>query len=232
MHKDTVSQHFDQNWQSYLQAVNNGLLCHLEMFTKLESLINEHFQHKPFILADIGCGDGSAIVGVLQNKPISRYIGVDAAAEVLKNAPSVLETLDCEKEFICDDMANAIIQIQQPLDIIVCSYSLHHLSLAKKLEFIKNCQNQLQPNGYMILIDGVLAKNQDRDQWLEALENRFFAVNKEASEERIAAFKKHIHNDDHPESIATYQQIANDQDWKHFEVLIDKEILAFMVFKK
>jgi SAM-dependent methyltransferase len=226
-----VGEHFDKNWERYLRSIHNNFLYHQEMFSMFDKFLKEHFDNKPFALADMGCGDGSVILGALMNKPITQYIGVDAAADLMHKAPQVLDSLTCDKQFICGDMAQ-VIKTLPTLDIIFCSYALHHLSHESKVAFILDCKNKLADNGFLILVDGVLAQNQTRDEWLAALEKRYFEATPNHTEDELASFRKHVHNDDFPEAIDTYRQIAESQHWGNFEVLIDKGIFAFMVFSK
>ena len=43
---------------------------------------------------------------------------------------------------------------------------------------------------------------------------------------------EHPRKDDFPEAVSTFEKIAYAQGWRTFEVLVMKEIYAFMVFGK
>lgn len=43
---------------------------------------------------------------------------------------------------------------------------------------------------------------------------------------------QHPRADDHPEAISTFEELAHQQKWKSFDVLVNKGIFAFMVFGK
>ena len=227
-----VASFFDANWDHYQTSVHNNALYHVEMFSALDELLSERFKGKRLTLADLGSGDSSAILPVLINHPIKRYIGVDAAEQLIDNAKKILVRVDCEKEFICADMAGVIEDLSSPIDVILTSYALHHLSYDNKVRFIKDCQNKLESGGIFILIDGVLAINQNRDAWLKELEKHIIESNPGISEEEADAILVHPRRDDFPETIATFKKIAEAQKWKKFEVLVDKEMYAFMAFTK
>ncbi len=42
----------------------------------------------------------------------------------------------------------------------------------------------------------------------------------------------HIRNNDYPDSIQTFKDFAQSQQWQSCEVVVDKGIFAFLLFKK
>jgi precorrin-6B methylase 2 len=227
----SASQYFNENWKKYQQSIKNNTLYHKEMSAALDAFLVEHVSSHPFSFVDVGCGDASTIISVLTGKSIKQYIGIDAASAVLTIAAENLQVLNCKKEFICDNMVDAILQIPSSIDVIFTSYAVHHLSHQQKFDFVQACQHKLSNQGFLIMVDGVLNENQTRDEWLNALESRIKSTQPMSSEE-LAFRMQHPRKDDFPEEIATFQKIANTQHWKNFEVLVKKEIYAFMVFSK
>jgi cyclopropane fatty-acyl-phospholipid synthase-like methyltransferase len=228
---NSASQYFNNNWKKYQETIKNNTLCHREMAAALNTFLIDNMAARNFTLVDVGCGDGSTIIPVLIGKSLTKYIGIDGAAEVLKLAENNFSVINSEKEFICDNMVNAIAKLPAPVDVIFTSYAVHHLSRQHKIDFIQTCQNKLGTNGYLIMIDGVLKRNQTRDEWLEDLSNQI-KVTQQLTPEELHFRMQHPRKDDFPEEIATFEAIAKDQLWRKFEVLVDKEIYAFMVFAK
>lgn len=228
---DTVSQYFNTKWTQYQQALKNNTLWHREMMENSSSFIDKNMGSRPFSFVDVGCGDGSMIIAVLAGKAIKKYIGIDAASEVLKLAEKNLEVLQGDKEFICGNMVDAIDQLNTPVDIIYSSYAVHHLSLQEKVEFINKCQKHLNDGGYLIMIDSVLKENQTREQWLDVLEDRIKSTQKPSLEE-LKSRMEHPRADDFPEAISTFMKIALEQKWEKFEVPVETDISAMMIFHK
>lgn len=228
-----VGEHFDKNWERYMNNVKANMLHHAEMFAKLKEVIQQHFHTTPVSLVDLGCGDSSAIAPTLAQVNIKQYIGVDMAKHLIETAaPLSMAAIDCDKIFICDDMAAAVKHLNAPVDVIVCSYALHHLSHPAKIEFVRSCYAALKKEGVFILIDGVLAKDQTREAWLHELGERFRLCNPDVTEEMYQLFLEHPRKDDHPEPITLFKQTATLDPWQSFDVLIDKGMFAFMVFVK
>lgn len=82
------------------------------------------------------------------------------------------------------------------------------------------------------MVDGVLKQQQTRDGWLDALKARMLESDPEITDDEIIARMEHPHVDDYPEKIDTFAQIAHQQSWSNFQVLVDKGIFAFMAFTK
>lgn len=227
-----VAEYFDNNWDSYLSAVSHDTLNHTEMFGALDSFLAQQDNINDITLADLGCGDSSAILNTLKRYPIRRYIGVDAAAGILSQATQTLADVNCEKQFFCDDIGNVVQKLPEPMNIIFTSYTLHHLSFENKKIFIQHCQDKLTQDGHLIIIDGVLEENQTRDEWLQGLREKMSAADPNLSENELNYLMQHPNNDDYPESIATYLAIAREQNWGNCQVIINKGMYAYLLFSK
>ncbi len=227
-----VGSYFNANWEDYTKSVRSNILCHEKMFSMLATFLSKNFANG-FSMIDCGCGDGSAILQTLLKQPVKRYMGIDAAHDLMVSAHDVMANLPCEKHFICDDMTVAITQLTEPVDLIFSSYAIHHLSRKQKFEFIKNCQHLLTENGFFIMVDGIRNLHENREDWLSHLEQRFIKTRGNASAEEIATFMQHPRDADFPEDLAFFQDIASEQKWKNFSVLVnDDNFLVFTVFSK
>lgn len=229
---NTASAYFNENWQRYLQTVKNNTLYHREMLAALHHFLSENMGARAFSFVDVGCGDSSTVAPILTNHAIKKYIGIDAAKDILIMASHNLAHLSCEKEFITDNMITALPNLSSTVDIIFTSYAVHHLSLQDKITFIDNCKQQLNSTGFLLMVDGVLNHNQNRDEWLDALKARIEETNLEITPDEVATRMEHPYIDDFPESIKTFKKIAKQQSWKDFQIIVDKGIFAFMVFAK
>lgn len=229
---NSASAYFNENWQRYQRSVQNNTLYHLEMLAALKQFLIENIGTRSCSFVDVGCGDSSTVAPILADQPITKYIGIDAAVDVLKMASNSLTHLECKKEFIADNMTTAIPRLSSPVDIIFTSYAVHHLSLQEKFNFIENCKQKLNHNGFLLMVDGVLKENQTRDEWLNALQERMKTTIPDLTSDDLVFRMRHPRADDFPDSIETFSKIAQKQAWKSFQVIVDKEIFAFMVFAK
>lgn len=227
----SASNHFNDNWADYQEAVTGNTLYHREMSATLRAFIKEKFGSTPIVFVDAGCGDCSTVVPVLSEIVLTQFIGIDGAPDVLRLAEENCGPLNCNKSFICASMLDAISDLPSAADIIYTSYAAHHLTYEEKIRFIQACQDKLNTNGCLIMVDGILNDNQTRDEWLDELESRMRKTTT-ASEEEIKLRMEHPRADDFPESLRTFKDIAQTQGWQDFSVLFHQEIYAFMVFAK
>lgn len=229
---NTASAYFNENWQRYQSSVKNNTLYHREMLSALQQFLTANLGTRTFSFVDVGCGDSSTVAQILADQAITKYIGIDAAEDVLKMASHSLAHLECEKEFIADNMTTAIPRLSSAVDIIFTSYAVHHLSLQDKFNFIESCKKKLNNNGFLLMVDGVLKENQTRDEWLSALEERMKTTIPGITSDEVAFRMQHPRVDDFPESIEIFSNIAKQQAWNAFQIIVDKGIFAFMVFAK
>ncbi|KTC65063.1 bifunctional 3-demethylubiquinone-9 3-methyltransferase/ 2-octaprenyl-6-hydroxy phenol methylase (plasmid) [Legionella adelaidensis] len=229
---NSASAYFNENWQRYQRTIKNNTLYHHEMMGCFESFLKNNFNKEESIdFIDVGCGDASTIAPVLKKFPIKNYIGIDAAKDVLTLAKKNLSKLKGKKKFIAENMLSALKKIHSEVDVIFSSYAVHHLSITDKILFINACKNKLKPGGYLLLIDGVRKPMQTREEWLNDLEKRMLDTLPDSSEE-IKIRMEHPRQDDFPETVATFKEIALEQGWKEFRVLEDQGIFVFMEFAK
>lgn len=227
-----VAEYFNKNWQQYKKYVDQNRLCHQEMFAALNQFLHEHMPKRAISFVDVGCGDGSSIAPVLMEHSLKKYIGIDIAEQVMQMAPIHLAQLNCEKQFIAENMTTAIQHIPAPFDIIFSSYTVHHLSYQEKFDFIHDCKNKLAPGGFFLMIDGILDENQTREQWLYAYETFYREICPTITDAQLELFMRHPSRSDYPENIHTFQQIAQMQKWSNFQLVLRIGLLAFMAFSK
>ena len=146
---NSSSSYFNENWQRYQNTLQNNTLYHREMMSTLNEFLKKNMGMRPFTFVDVGCGDSSKVVPVLTSLAISKYIGIDTAPKVLKMAEKSLAPLNCLKELLTEDMISAIPHLSPPVDIIFTSYAVHLLSAEDKVNFIKNCHQKLNSNGFL-----------------------------------------------------------------------------------
>lgn len=230
--QNEASLYFNANWQKYKNSITKNLLCHQEMMAALSEFLETNYRVHQFTLVDVGCGDSSLISPVLKNSNIKKYIGIDAAPDVLELSKESLGSITCEKVLVCDDMMNAIKQISTPVDLIYTSYAIHHLSEKEKTQFIEVCKTKLNAGGHLLMIDGVLEGIQTREGWLEKLAARIQHIHPEMTDDELNSRMAHPRANDFPESIDSFRVRAKNQGWKGFQVLVDRGIFAFMVFSK
>lgn len=198
---------FDE-WRAYEKLLDNDYMHHRRFFRRLAAEIDSRFQ-RPLSILDLGCGDVSPIHRLLQSADIRHYCGVDESQTALAMTRHALSSLGINFTLHAGDLQEVLPQLQAPYDVIVASFSLHHLAAAQaKLQVLRECRRLLNPEGFLAVIDVFLAEKQSRDEYLRdwgtIARQTFTAL--DASE--MSTLLAHAGDCDFPESEAVYKELA------------------------
>src|SRR4051794_18258565 len=80
---------FSQHWNIYQKIIAHNYMRHAELGKKTAAIFNQYPQKKLHVL-DIGCGDASALLPVLQLTHIASYTGYDLSFAALQIAATHL----------------------------------------------------------------------------------------------------------------------------------------------
>ncbi len=195
---------FLATWQVYRKIVDGNYMYHREIFSEIQKILGERAKGQPTIL-DLGCGDARTIYPVLEKIPFSKYTGVDASQPALKLAKGELKAFGNRVEFLCIDMLEFLKESpSRAFDVILVSFSLHHLNSAQKGDFLALCKKQLRPSGMLIVVDVFRDEGQDREDYLDAyckdMSRRWTTLTQ--AEGQIAM--EHVRTHDFPESLEDF----------------------------
>ncbi|KGF73812.1 ubiquinone biosynthesis protein UbiE [Neosynechococcus sphagnicola sy1] len=158
-------QIFNDQWHLYQKVLHHNYMGHREVYGVVHDLLLQQFHH-PFSLLDLGCGDAEFISQALVETPIATYTGVDLSATALAIAQENLAALPCQSTWVQDDFFDWVQNYEHPFDLILVSFSLHHLSLAQKDLVMGRLSQLLKPAGVLMLIDICRRPEEDRETYL------------------------------------------------------------------
>jgi ubiquinone/menaquinone biosynthesis C-methylase UbiE len=202
----TTPDLFDE-WQTYEKVVANDYMQHRDFFIALKSEISTRLQ-EPLTIADLGCGDCAPVDGLLRSFEILRYVGIDQSASALRRAQSKLTATGVNFSLCQGSILDELRALAPGYNLIVCSYSLHHLSVDAKQDVLKECRRCLAPGGLLAVID-VFRKDGEAsesytERWVDNARGSYLALDSAEIENVIA----HVRSSDLPETVATYRQLA------------------------
>ncbi|MGA9575632.1 MAG: class I SAM-dependent methyltransferase, partial [Lysobacterales bacterium] len=116
-----------EEWQIYEKLVVNDYMDHRAFFNRLQAEILARFK-RPVAILDLGCGDLTPILPMLAKVPVERYVGIDESDVALALAAKRLEKLHVPGHLIHGDMLLTMAEIGETFDLVLASFSLHHLS--------------------------------------------------------------------------------------------------------
>jgi ubiquinone/menaquinone biosynthesis C-methylase UbiE len=223
----TYNDFFNNQWQVYQKISSQNYMEHRQFCESLNKFLTSYFQ-KGFSMLDLGCGDTSFTSYALLNTTISSYTGIDLSATALDIASINMTRLGlCHLQnylsLIQGDffkmMPELVLNNKDSFDVVLMSFSLHHLGTEEKEIMIHNIWNLLRPNGVFILIDIFSQENEDREtciqRYLEVVRNNW----SELTPEEYVMVENHINTSDFPETEKTIYRLAKKHDFSQIENL-------------
>ena len=165
------------------EYIDNADICIVERRRSLEILKSfyKHFlksRHEVKLL-DLGCGDGILAYELMKVDSSLSAVLIDGSGEMLKKAKERL------KDFHDIDFIKASFQeilerniLQQTFDLAVSSLAIHHLTMEEKSALFRKIFSCLDPDGFFMNIDVVLAPTENLENWYMSLWQEWIAEQK------------------------------------------------------
>ena len=158
---------FLRSWHVYQEIIAYNYMYHREISESARLALATFKAGEPLRVLDLGCGDASMALPLLEAGRIATYIGCDLSQPALDIARNQLNAQGTQHQLICAAMLQAA--EEQPdvsVDIVFSSYALHHLNAINKRQIIKAINRILAPGGYFVLIDIFREPAEDRPTYI------------------------------------------------------------------
>ncbi|MDZ4728478.1 MAG: class I SAM-dependent methyltransferase [Xanthomonadales bacterium] len=213
-----------EEWRVYEKLLIHDYMDHRAFFGRLQRQISSQYQ-RPIRILDLGCGDLTPILPLLQAVPLSRYVGIDESNGALTIANQRLNELGIPGELIHGDILSTLETLQENFDLVVASFSLHHLSdPTDKLRTLRAITQHLASDGMFALIDVFCTEQEPRSDYVErwiAYADRHYAALQ--PEEKKLLFD-HVRARDYPISENHWHSLAEQAGLGHFEVKLRDQL--------
>jgi trans-aconitate methyltransferase len=174
---------FRRAWRLYEKFITHNWMRHREVYDAVRQIADGY--GGSLSVADFGCGDGCCTLRALAGLPLTRYIAVDRLRPLLDAIPARLPR-GVAAELIEGDLATVVADPpEQPVDLLLAAYSLHHLPTEEKREFLRRARRWMAPQGRLVIVD----------------------LLRRADEEHMEAC-------DVPETLATMQELCMAAGWR------------------
>lgn len=198
---------FFEGFQLYQQIIENNYMVHQEI---LQWMLPRFQQLTADIkVLELGCGDAYLVGKIAQSHAIGHYVGIDLSDPALEFAKKNLSGKIESIQLIAGDMLEAVQKIDEKFDLVLASYSVHHLSWSQKqklMHFIYEC---LSPSGTLYLIDTFKNQEESREAYLKRASNCFLTEWKNLTSEQLDSINNHVQSYDFPESFDRYQYLGS-----------------------
>lgn len=200
-------KHFFDAWSVYNRVLDHNYMFHDEIYGRVRDLVERRFGARPFAMLDLGCGSARHLGPALEGLNVARYTGYDLSDVALAHAAENLAALDGRVDLRRGDFLDGLRATDEPVDLVFCSFALHHLDAADKAAFFEAARRALRPDGLLLLIDTTREEDEDRDRYLDrycAWLSSWAAIPAGDRE----AICEHVRGNDFPEKVSTLAAMA------------------------
>jgi SAM-dependent methyltransferase len=195
-------------WRAYQKLVENDYMGHAQFFQCLLAETRDRF-HKPMAILDLGCGDSMPVQALLQHIRVKQYCGVDQSETALAQADALLANSGLSYRLLAGDILKTAQQIEESFDLIIASFSLHHLQgPARKKVMLQACHQSLNPGGVLAIIDVFLGDSESRDGYVDRFEQQAKKNYDDLNDSEMTTLITHVRECDYPESMKTYRELG------------------------
>lgn len=214
---EMIGMFFDAQWKVYRDFIEHDLMHHKDLFAVLQEKISAYLPND-YSMLDLACGDSDPSSKLLKQLPGMKYVGVDIAKAVLTLAEKNLKATRTPFVLLEQDFVEHLQKSNDKYDLILISFSLHHLETAEKRHFFELARKHLLSGGFLAVIDVIRLNGQGRTEWLAQcypyMERRSQGKCQNSCKTALA----HMQKADFPEEAQTYLAMARQAGFKSVEL--------------
>ena len=194
-------------WSTYGRVVAHDCMHHRDFFAALSDELRGLIED-PLSILDLGCGDALPVVDLFQNFEVVRYVGIDQSEAALTRARATLTDTGVRFSLRHGTLLDELRELKAEFNVIVGSYSLHHLNQTQKREVLGGCRRVLKCGGLLAVIDVFLQAGESRETYVRRWEEHAPQTFRALHPEEIRELQLHLRASDFPETVATYRQLG------------------------
>lgn len=203
---------FLESWRLYQEIIEHNYMFHREITHAVANELEDFKPGKNLRILDLGCGDASMALPLIQPDRIHEYVGCDLSQPALDIASQKLNANHIPYQLICEDMVRvASEQADNSIDLIISSYAIHHLNEPQKQQIVRDIARMLCPGGGFVLIDIFREPNEDRAAYMRNYMGRLRQTWTRLSPESQSMVIDHATNYDFPETTHFFEMLCQKQ---------------------
>lgn len=226
-----VKEVFEQQGM-YNAVVDGGYMHHRELAAALAAWTATH--SAPLRVVDLGCGDAWLAAHAWHGSAVEHYLGVDMSeASIARAGERLADLWPGRFELIVGELAATLRGVPDAsANVVLASYSIHHLSSDGKRALLTDCRRVLVPGGAFVWIDAVRRDDEARDAYItrltHAVERDWTALTSDQRDKACA----HIRESDFPETMSWMRDAAARAGFRLEEQFLTAEFFAALRFAR
>jgi len=210
-----------QEWQVYEKLVIHDYMDHRAFFDRLAHEITARFS-RPVRILDLGCGDLTPVRPLLAAVPVANYVGIDESDVALSIARAYLNKGAIPGQLLAGDMRELLKNQIGPFDLIIASFSLHHLpELDEKRAAFAACESMLSSDGFLAVIDVFTNPSEPRDEYINRWIGHADLCYRALGPEEKQLLFEHVRARDFPVSLEQCRILGAAAGLPGFDVLLE-----------
>lgn len=212
-----VGAFFSDTWRTYQKILQHNHMHHRELY----DLVRQEFLNaSPGLeILDLGCGDASYPAQALKGIPFRSYVGVDLSTVALALAAENFTQFPSRSEFVTANFVDYIQAGTHQFDLILMSFSLHHLTYGDKDQFLGQLSRCLRPGGTFLMIDVFREEGESLADYYERYIGQAHRNQWQLNPEEFVAMSEHITTSDLPDSVPAIMDLGQAHGFKPIDCL-------------
>lgn len=206
---------FFEQWAIYQSVIANNYMFHAEII----DIMHQQFSGsgEPLSVLDLGCGDAYIVSNSVPTQRELHYHGIDNSGMALNIARQNLTAFQGDIRLTRNDFLRELEQARDTFDVIVCSYTLHHLPRAGKRRLLALAGQRLTAAGVFIFYDVETGDAETQDAYKQRMYTVMRQEWRKLDANSLQGVINHIEANDQPESIGFYRQAFRENGLRNVE---------------
>lgn len=222
---------FFESWKLYDTVIRHNYMCHQQIIATLRLVLRD-VENRPLRVLELGCGDAWVASEVFGADHDLEYHGLDLSAPAMAIGQPRVNALGWKNSrWIEAAFPEGLFELEEPYDVILSGFALHHLKMEKLNVTLAECCRLLKPSGSLMVYDELLKPGESKVQYLQRLLEIIDRDWLELDETQREATHAHILNYDYPMSFEQWQSVANIHGLQPPEKLYLDDAKLFSVFR-
>jgi ubiquinone/menaquinone biosynthesis C-methylase UbiE len=215
----------------YDAVVHAGYMQHTELAVAIAEWAAA--QSAPLRIIDLGCGDAWLATHAFQNASVESYRGVDVSESSIERARTNTVIWPSRAEVAVGNLADFIHAAQDAsANLVLASYSVHHLSSEGKIALIADCQRVIVPGGALLWIDPVRHDDESRDDYVDRLAHVIYQDWTALTLDDRQKASTHVRTSDFPETANWMRDHMQQAGFERTATLLHDDFFDGWVFTK